>query len=127
MSEPRISTSQPQAPAFQPVAPVKAPSKAPAKSKGLSASKASKATKSQPARVTVPAHQTAKGQTSQCQVLGSKGQCSNPARHPYKGGWTCTTHGKRIASGKAYRLVSKVQAYDQSLWGGKVPAPATSK
>ena len=108
----------PKAPAAPTAAP-KAP-KAP-----ISAAKASKATKATTA-APVAAHTTAKGDTAQCQVLTAKGQCSNPSRHPYKGGWTCTTHGKRISQGKAYRLAPKVKAYDPTLWGGTAPK-ATAK
>lgn len=120
MGEVRTSKSQPQGPAFQ--EPVQIPT-AKVEQAPISASKASKASK--PAKVgPVPAHLTKGGKASQCQVLTHRGQCSNPARHPYKGGWTCSTHGKRVAAGKAYSLAKVVKAYDPSLWGGVISKAA---
>lgn len=80
-----------------------------------------------PAKIsTVPAHLTKGGKVGQCQVLTSKGQCSNPSRHPLLGGFTCTTHGKRVAAGKVYKMVKADKAYDPTLWGGPVTATAKS-
>jgi hypothetical protein len=100
MSEPRVSASQPQGPAFTSAPKASAPVKAAKPSKVKASAK----------RAIVPAKTNAKGAVLRCAVKMGATQCANPGRHAHGRGFTCTTHDKAIAKGAKVTIVAKATA-----------------